>query len=153
MEGGQSITVNPALDQVPVYVRAGAIVPHQPIVQNVEQLPDGPLELRVYPGPNCRGSLYLDDGNTFDYTRGAYLRSSFTCEALPASVRVHIDPGMGDYKPWWHQIRVMVMGGASRPHDVTLNGNRVAGWNYVDNIVSVPVPVSSKPLDVFVTYK
>ena len=42
---------------MPVYVRGGSILPLQPLVQNTDETPVGPLELRVYPGSDCSGSL------------------------------------------------------------------------------------------------
>ena len=71
--------IQPKLDVLPVYVREGSIIPVQPLVQSTEQTPQGPLTLRVYPGENCRGSVYLDDGKTLAYTRGDFLRIEFSC--------------------------------------------------------------------------
>ncbi|HEX3821166.1 MAG TPA: TIM-barrel domain-containing protein, partial [Candidatus Sulfotelmatobacter sp.] len=73
--------IHPPLDTLPVYVRAGSILPFQPLIQNTDETPNGPLELDVYPGPDCNGSLYLDDGHTFGYQHGEFLRQSFTCES------------------------------------------------------------------------
>ena len=69
--GGRPVPVNPPVDTLPVYVRVGTILPQQPVVQNVDEAPQGPLELRVYPGPDCHGDLYQDDGNTFAYQKGS----------------------------------------------------------------------------------
>ena len=153
IDGGKSITVNPRLDEVPVYVRAGSIIPHQPIVQNVDELPNGPLELQVYPGPNCRGSIYIDDGNSLDFTRGAYLRMSSSCTALDDSTLVHIDPATGDFKPWWHQIRIVVMSIANAPCEVKINGVVAPDWKYAGNNVSVVIPAPASSLDMLVSYK
>src|SRR5215471_2497793 len=49
-EHGEKIQLRPRLDEMPLYVRAGAIVPMQAVVQNTGETPDGPLALRVYPG-------------------------------------------------------------------------------------------------------
>ena len=61
----QTIPVNPGLDTLPVYVRAGSIIPEQPVVQSTDEVPQGPLALNVYPGTPCHGSLYADDGKTY----------------------------------------------------------------------------------------
>src|SRR5262249_7257564 len=66
-EATSTKTLNPALDVLPVFVRAGAVIPEQPVVQNSGEVPQGPLQVSVYPGPNCSGSLYQDDGNTLAY--------------------------------------------------------------------------------------
>jgi alpha-glucosidase len=74
VSGAEKKKVTPTLGELPVLVRGGAIVPHEPLVQSTSETPKGPLELRVYPGSDCHGSVYLDDGNTFDYEKGAFLR-------------------------------------------------------------------------------
>jgi len=47
---------------VPLYVRAGAIIPHRELEQYVGQLPQNPLTFDIYPGPDSVHELYLDDG-------------------------------------------------------------------------------------------
>ena len=97
--GGQTIKVDPPLDTLPVYVRAGTVLPQQPVVQNIDQTPSGPLELRVYPGPECSGNLYMDDGNTFAYQKGDFLREHFTCDAASNQVTLHVAASEGSYRP------------------------------------------------------
>lgn len=106
----ESFDVNPKLDELPVYVRGGAIIPHQPLVQSTSETPQGPLQLAVYPGPNCSGSIYTDDGHTFDYQHGHYFRQSFTCEATAQGVTVKLSAPQGDFTPWWTQLRIAVYG-------------------------------------------
>ena len=64
----------PSLAVLPVFVRAGAIVPHQPLVQSLSQPPQGPLEMDVYPGPDCQGELYDDDILLWSERQGDLLR-------------------------------------------------------------------------------
>jgi alpha-D-xyloside xylohydrolase len=68
--GGQTITVNAPLDQMPLFVKAGAIVPMGPVVQYVNEKPDAPLTLTVYTGANGEFSLYEDDGVSNAYMKG-----------------------------------------------------------------------------------
>jgi alpha-glucosidase len=91
-------------------VRGGAIIPEQPVVQSTAEIPNGPLEIRVYPGPNCSGSIYADDGHTFDYKHGHYFRQEFTCEASDSGVTVNLAKPEGDFTPWWKTMRVVVYG-------------------------------------------
>jgi alpha-glucosidase len=81
--------IHPVLRTLPVYVRAGSILPLQPLIQSTDEIPNGPLELHVYPGQQCGGSLYLDDGHTFGYQRGEFLRQNFTCQTDGGFVRVN----------------------------------------------------------------
>jgi alpha-glucosidase len=60
--GGQTISWYVPLNIVPLYVRAGAIIPHRELEQYVGQLPQNPLTFDIYPGPDSVHELYLDDG-------------------------------------------------------------------------------------------
>jgi alpha-glucosidase len=100
--------IHPALETMPVYARGGSIIPMQPVVQNTEEIPGGPLELRVYPGDQCGGALYLDDGHTFDYQHGKYLRQSLTCQSDTKSLRLTFHAREGSYTPWWKLIEVVI---------------------------------------------
>jgi alpha-glucosidase len=102
--------VHPTLEILPVFVREGSIVPMQPLTQSTNEVPKGPLLLHVYPGRDCKGSLYQDDGKTMAYKHGEFLRMQFTCEATADSVKVHIGPHEGSYHPWWNELQVEVYG-------------------------------------------
>ncbi|HUX43468.1 MAG TPA: glycoside hydrolase family 31 protein [Terracidiphilus sp.] len=119
-------TINPPLDTLPVYVRAGSILPMQPLVESTDETPNGPLELRVYPGPECHGTLYEDDGHTFDYKQGVYLRQSFTCKAAPGDVTVNFSAREGTWKPWWKTMDVVVYGWPSAAATAKLTGSSEA---------------------------
>jgi alpha-glucosidase len=95
---------------VPVYVREGSIVPMQPLIQSTSEIPQGPLLLRVYPGRECKGSLYLDDGKSLAYRHGEFLRMQFTCAVQGNSVKLHIGPHQGSYQPWWSNLQVELYG-------------------------------------------
>ena len=100
--------IHPKLDTLPVYVRGGSILPMQPLVQSTDQTPVGPLELHVYPGQACSGSIYLDDGHTFRYQQGDFLRQEFKCQADSNSVRVSFGVRHGTYTPWWKSFEVVI---------------------------------------------
>jgi len=105
-----TIPLHPALKDLPVFVREGSILPLQPLTQSTSEVPQGPLMVRVYPGNDCQGSLYQDDGNTMSYTRGEFLRIQFSCEQSPSSIKLQIGPHEGSYNPWWKEIHVEVYG-------------------------------------------
>jgi alpha-glucosidase len=105
------VMVQPKADELPVYVRAGAIVPMAPVVQSTEEKPQGPLTLRVFPGDGCKGDLYQDDGKSFDFRKGEFLRLKMTCNVgSDGSVTVRIPAREGRFKPWWTSYRVEVVG-------------------------------------------
>jgi alpha-glucosidase len=97
----------PKLDRLPVFVRPGAIIPKQPLVQSTSEIPKGPLELHVYPGDDCRGELYLDDGVSIE---GPSLRQQVTCTVTSNGVTLHFAVREGTHRPWWKSIAVTVYG-------------------------------------------
>jgi alpha-glucosidase len=110
-----TVSAHPGLATLPVFVRGGSILPIEPLVQSTNQMPRGPLTLRIYagdPGENaaCGGSLYLDDGKTMAYRQGAFLRMSFTCSESDGALHIHIGQHQGTYPAWWKQIRAEVYG-------------------------------------------
>ena len=127
LEGGKKIKLNPPLDTLPVYVRAGTILPQQPVVQNVNETPSGPLELRVYAGPDCGGNLYMDDGNTLAYQRGQFMRERFTCEQAANQIKVHIEGAQGPFRPWFGRVQVSVFGPTGSLKQVRLDGKTLVG--------------------------
>jgi alpha-glucosidase len=122
VENSKPEFVHPTLDTLPVYVREGSIIPMQPLTQSTEEVPQGPLILRVYPGTDCSGSLYQDDGKTMAYKRGEFLRMQFTCEAAEGSIKLHVGSHEGPYKPWWSQLKVEVHGWNYDTSSVTSRG-------------------------------
>lgn len=107
------LVVTPQLDTLPVFVRAGTILPRQPLVQSTGEMPKGALELHVYPGPDCAGTLYEDDGHSMGFTHGAYLRQTLRCETGAGGItRLVFDRREGRYAPWWRRITVTL-------HDMT----------------------------------
>jgi len=150
--GGATIKVNPPLDTLPVYVRAGTILPEQPVVQNVDETPKGPLELKVYPGPACNGSLYMDDGNTFAYQKGEYLRTQFTCELNSGVLKIHTSAPEGSYHPWFKELRLTVYT-QDKVRDVRLDGKPIKSWKAEHSTVIVDaVPWTSSAHDVELLY-
>ncbi len=117
--------VSPKLAELPVYVRAGSILPIEPLTQSTNETPTGPLTLRVYPGDNCSGELYQDDGKSYAYRKGIYLRERFTCAAGPAGFRLNIGPRQGSYPPWWSEVRVEIYGWRPTKNHLLLNGTAV----------------------------
>jgi alpha-glucosidase len=115
--------IHPPLDTLPVYVRGGSIVPFQPLIQNTDETPVGPLELHVYPGPRCGGSLYLDDGHTFQYQKGEFLRQTFTCRPEGNSVIVNFGAREGSYAPWWKIIEVVIYDWPSALAEAKVSGS------------------------------
>lgn len=136
------VSVHPTLDILPVFVREGTILPMQPLTQSTNEVPKGPLLLRVYPGRDCKGSLYQDDGQTMAYKHGEFLRMQFTCESSADSVKVHIGPHAGSYHPWWSELQVDVYGQNSNVTYLVAGkaATRQAVLDAAHHMVSITIP-------------
>ena len=144
--GPEPISLQPALGVLPLFARAGAIIPQQPIVQDTDETPAGPLELHVYPGPDCRGTLYQDDGHTFAYQRGKFLRANYACEAKEDGLELTGHLEHDEYRPWWSNEKLVVYGFKKAPREVRVGGKPVTGWTFDSSsgALSVLVPQARK---------
>ena len=71
-KGGQTVTLETTIDRVPMFVRAGSILPLGPEMQWVGEKKWDNLELRIYPGADGIFMLYEDEGDNYNYEKGAY---------------------------------------------------------------------------------
>jgi alpha-D-xyloside xylohydrolase len=76
-KGGQNVTIETTLDRVPMFVRAGSIIPLGPEMQYVGEQSWQELELHVYPGADAAFTLYEDEGDGYRYEQGVYSTISF----------------------------------------------------------------------------
>ncbi len=134
-------SIQPDLGTLPVFVRGGAILPLEPLVQSTNEIPQGPLTLRVFAGDDCTGSLYLDDGKSYAYQHGGYLRVKFSCEAKEDSFTVRISPREGTYPAWWKMLRIEVYGWKPSASSVLVNGKQLqAASSSVPNGFAIAAP-------------
>jgi alpha-D-xyloside xylohydrolase len=70
--GGQTIDVAVTLDKIPLFVKAGSIIPFGPEKQYTAEKSDAPWEIRIYPGANASFSIYEDEGDNYNYEQGKY---------------------------------------------------------------------------------
>jgi alpha-D-xyloside xylohydrolase len=98
VEGGRTINAIATLDRVPLYVRAGSIVPLGPDEEWSTQKPADPIELRIYGGASGDFTLYEDENDNYDYEKGAYatipLRWDDAAHTLTIGDRKGQFPGM-----------------------------------------------------------
>ena len=76
--GGQKVTLQTSLDRVPMFVKAGSILPLGPEMQYVGEKAWNDLELRIYPGADGEFTLYEDEGDNYNYEKGQYTTITFS---------------------------------------------------------------------------
>jgi alpha-glucosidase len=107
LEGKRNITVTARLDEIPVYVRAGAILTLGPVIQHTDDLPGGPMEVQVYPGRDGRFTLVEDDGRTTAYLKGQIRRTTFQWNDASRTLKWKID-GPYDGKDIFTEMSISV---------------------------------------------
>jgi alpha-glucosidase (family GH31 glycosyl hydrolase) len=95
-EGPGGLTVDAPLDRLPLFVRAGAILPLAPLMQHTGERPLDEVTLMIYPEGASRFELYEDDGRTQAYRSGAFALTAIECVATPRDVTVRIAAATGD---------------------------------------------------------
>ena len=78
IEGGQTIIASAPIDIIPLFVKAGSILPMTQYMQYVDEVTNAPLELYVYPGKDTEFELYEDDGNSYSYEEGEFAITKIT---------------------------------------------------------------------------
>jgi len=90
VEGGKTITRQVDLSCMPIYVRAGAIIPFDPVRQYTSQKVDKPTTLKIYQGADGQYTLYDDDGISLDYLKGSSVQTLITWD--DGAKRLTVEP-------------------------------------------------------------
>ena len=85
---GQTLSVETPLDHIPLYVRAGSILPMGPELQYAAEKPADPIELRVYRGADGAFTLYEDEGDNYNYEKGAFAQIPMTWDEAKQTLTI-----------------------------------------------------------------
>ena len=88
LNGGQVVTKEVPIDIIPLYVRAGSIVPFGPKVQYSTEKKWNNLEIRIYPGADGEFVLYEDENDNYNYEKGAYSIIKFTWDDAKRTLNI-----------------------------------------------------------------
>lgn len=143
-EGGRSFTAHYAVDRIPVFVRAGAIVPEQEPAAYSDAKPLDPLIINVYGSGDGRFDLYEDDGRSLGYAGGQYAVTPITHVAdVAGQHRLVIGPARGRFPGQLparaYELRIH---GVARPAGIFVDGQKVGDWtwNAGDSTATVRIP-------------
>ncbi len=110
VKGSQEIDAEAPLDRLPLFVRAGSVVPMGPEIEYAAQDLGGPIELRIYRGADGSFDLYEDSGDSYDYEKGQHsvipIRWDESAGILAIGARVGSFPGMVEKRTF----RIVVVG-------------------------------------------
>jgi Glycosyl hydrolases family 31 TIM-barrel domain/Domain of unknown function (DUF5110)/Glycosyl hydrolase family 31 C-terminal domain len=152
-----------SIDQIPVYLREGAIVPMQPHMLYTGQKPVDPLIVNVWPlepGASSSYSVYEDSGVSVEYQSGVFARTPIKATQTGDTLRVEIGPVEGSY-PGMMKARAyeLRLPDDWPPASVTVNGAPVkqagvsdkGGWSFEGNTLTTIIPVPSGSVGAKVT--
>lgn len=107
--GSKPIRVPVTLDTMPIFVRGGAFVFRQPVIQHTGQMAGQPLEVHVYPAASSESMLYEDDGATLAYRQGAFMQRRFRqTRNQNMSVTIDVDSPEGRFRPAGRDLELWV---------------------------------------------
>jgi alpha-glucosidase/alpha-D-xyloside xylohydrolase len=129
VDGGREIGRAVDLETMPLHVRAGTILPLAPVREFVEQQVADPTTIVVYPGSDGAFTLYEDDGRSFDYRRGAFMRVAMTWNDGARRLSLRLAPKSRMLPPARRPIRVR-LAGSTDVKDVVFEGKplEIALW-------------------------
>ncbi|HXR98358.1 MAG TPA: TIM-barrel domain-containing protein [Terriglobales bacterium] len=93
VQGGVTVERRVDLGTMPIYVRAGAILPLGAVLQHTGEAASEPLRLQVYPGADGTATFYQDDGASFDFRRGAYMKIAIAWHDRARHFALRLAPG------------------------------------------------------------
>jgi alpha-glucosidase/alpha-D-xyloside xylohydrolase len=124
-EGGREIDRLVDLETMPLYVRAGAIVPMGPLRQYTDEPVAGPTTLTVYPGADGRFALYDDDGKSFNYRKGEWLGIAMEWRDKDRRLALSLAPGSKMLSTAARSFDVK-LAGSTNVRSVTFDGRPVS---------------------------
>ncbi len=98
-EGGGEIVRSVDLSTMPIYIRAGAVIPMGPVKQCTSEKVDDPITVTVFPGADGESFLYEDDGETFEFREGAFMRVEMQWKNENRRLSLRLAPGSRVLRP------------------------------------------------------
>jgi alpha-glucosidase len=118
------VTADAPLERMPLYVRAGSVLPLGPVLQYSGEWPPEVLHLHVYPGQG-ESWLYEDDGHSLAYRSGDFQATRFRCETAAGgslAIRRQVE---GPFNPGYDRFEIHVHGQEAAPQQVLVDGQAV----------------------------
>jgi len=124
-EGGKAIRADAPLTDLPVFIKAGAIIPMQNVIQNTREKGDGVLELNVWYGDTANTfTYYEDDGISYNYQKGVYYKRKVHFD--PAKKTIRLTEVEGSFASKYTQVKLVLHGFGHNIKTAKVNGMSIA---------------------------
>lgn len=98
----EMVDLEPKIDTLKVFVSAGSFLPKQPLIQSLSERPSEFLEFHVYPGRDCNGEIYDDNGQSMGFICGDFLRQKVNCMVDDHGIAsITLSEREERFAPWW----------------------------------------------------
>jgi len=124
--GPKDVRVDAPIARIPLFVKAGSIIPTQQIVQYTDEGPIDPLTIEIYPGKSSSAQLYEDDGRSFKFTRGEYSLRRLNLTASDSREEFVLSPPLGSFTPQKRSVVLVFNQMNKKPISVELDGVKIA---------------------------
>jgi len=126
LNGGQEIVKATTIDEIPLYIKSGSIIPFGPQVQYATEKKWDNLEIRVYPGANGEFTLYEDENDNYNYEKGIYSTISFIWNDANKSLTINERKGSFPEMLTTRKFNIVVVAdGKNIDKVVTYSGKKV----------------------------
>jgi alpha-glucosidase (family GH31 glycosyl hydrolase) len=161
-KGGKTIKMPCTIDDIPVFVKEGAIVPMQPKVSRIADTPVNPLILSFFPGEKGSLKLYEDEGNNNNFKKGAFAFTPVRSECIKGNMNITIAPVEGSFPGMLtsrgYELRFPC---SFVPKSVSINGGDLSykanaepgSWNYIGDEFETRVYLPEFPTNKEVSVK
>ena len=123
IEGGREISRAVDLETMPLFVRAGSILPLGPVKQHTGEKVDQPLSISIYPGTDASFLLYEDDGASFNYRRGEWMGTQMAWNNTRRTLTLHLAAGSRVMPPLRRNFEVKL---ENKTHSLVFDGSPVS---------------------------
>lgn len=145
---GRQVVDTPApLTDLPVFIKAGAIIPMQSVIQSTADKSDGILELHIWHGtdPNMF-TYYEDDGTSYNYQKGAYYKRTISFN--PEKKQINLGTVDGSYESRFSQINFMLHGFTHKFKTIIIDDKEVKTHPDKDKTISFLVSNNNSEINI-----
>jgi alpha-D-xyloside xylohydrolase len=137
MDGGKTINTDASLDKIPLFVKAGSIIPMGKFIQYANQNSSDTLEVRLYKGADGKFELYEDEGDGYNYEKGKYSIISFKWD--DKKQRLFIGSMKGSYKAISKSRIFNIVTVDSENGKGLMPGKKIKTVNYIGNGIKIQI--------------
>jgi len=127
--GGQTITADAPYQRMPVFVKEGSIIPFGPEIQYTSEKPADPITLYVYTGLDASFTLYEDEGNNYNYEKGAFSNIRFSYSEADKTLTINAREGSFPGMLTSRRFNVVCIS-KSHPGELNFQSNNNLSINY-----------------------